>query len=76
MSATVGDRIEVQRQSVHTPVRAGIVENVLSESPGRYGVRWDDGRWGASSRRLTAPCASFRKGNGRLHDVRPRVKNA
>ena len=45
MSATVGDRIEVQRSSVHTSVRAGIVENVLSESPGRYGVRWDDGRW-------------------------------
>jgi hypothetical protein len=45
MSASVGDRIEVQRPSVHMPVRAGIVENVLSDSPGRYGVRWDDGRW-------------------------------
>jgi Domain of unknown function (DUF1918) len=45
MGAAVGDRIEMQRPSVHMPARGGIAESVLSESPGRYGVRWDDGRW-------------------------------
>ena len=45
MSATVGDRVEVQRKSVQALARTGMVEAVLSESPGRYQVRWDNGGW-------------------------------
>src|SRR6476620_12400772 len=45
MGATVGDRVELQPKSVHAQGRSGTVEEVLSESPSRYQVRWDDGRW-------------------------------
>ena len=45
MSATVGDRVQVQPASVHAAVRIGTVEAVLSEAPARYQVRWDGGRW-------------------------------
>jgi hypothetical protein len=45
MGATVGDRVEVQPKSVQAQGRLGTVEAVLSESPPRYQVRWDNGRW-------------------------------
>jgi len=45
MSATVGDRVRVQPPSIQAPPRFGTVEAVLSESPSRYQVRWDTGRW-------------------------------
>jgi hypothetical protein len=45
MAAAAGDRVEVQRTGVHVEPRVGVVEKVLSESPGRYQVRWDNGRW-------------------------------
>ena len=45
MSATAGDRVRVQPPSVHAPARFGTVEAVLAESPSRYQVRWDTGRW-------------------------------
>lgn len=45
MAVAVGDRIEVQRTGVQVAPRMGVVESVLSESPGRYQVRWDNGRW-------------------------------
>jgi hypothetical protein len=44
MGAIVGDRVEVQPKSVQAQGRCGTVEAVLSESPSRYQVRWDDGR--------------------------------
>jgi len=44
MAASVGDRVEVQPKRAQSPGRAGTVEAVLSESPPRYQVRWDDGR--------------------------------
>jgi Domain of unknown function (DUF1918) len=45
MGATVGDRVEVQPRSVQAQARLGTIEAVLSESPPRYQVRWDNGRW-------------------------------
>jgi hypothetical protein len=45
MVATVGDRVQVQRRNVETEGRLGTVEVVLSQSPPRYQVRWDNGRW-------------------------------
>jgi len=45
MGAAVGDRVEVQPQSVHAHRRLGTIEAVLSESPPRYQVRWDNDRW-------------------------------
>jgi hypothetical protein len=44
MAATVGDRVEVQPKRAQSPGRTGTIEAVLSESPPRYEVRWDDGR--------------------------------
>jgi len=45
MNATVGDRVRVQPPSLLAPARFGTVEAVLSESPSRYQIRWDTGRW-------------------------------
>jgi hypothetical protein len=45
MAAIVGDRVAVQTKSVHAAERMGTVEAVLAESPPRYQVRWDNGRW-------------------------------
>jgi hypothetical protein len=44
-ATTVGDRVEVQQRSVQAQARFGTIEAVLSESPPRYQVRWDNGRW-------------------------------
>jgi hypothetical protein len=44
MDAAIGDRVEVQPKSVHAAARSGTVESVVSGSPPRYRVRWDDGR--------------------------------
>jgi hypothetical protein len=43
MNATVGDRIIVESKKVAQPGRAGLIEEVLQESPPRYRVRWDGG---------------------------------
>ncbi len=45
MGATVGDRVEAQPKSVQAQRRIGTVEAVLSASPPRYQVRWDNDRW-------------------------------
>jgi hypothetical protein len=45
MGAAVGDRVEVQPRSIQAQARFGTIEAVLSESPPRYQVRWDNGRW-------------------------------
>ena len=45
MGAAIGDRIEVQPKTVQAPGRLGTIEQVLSESPSRYQVRWDNGGW-------------------------------
>lgn len=44
MTADVGDRILVESEKVAQSGRAGLIEEVLQESPPRYRVRWDDGR--------------------------------
>jgi len=44
MIATVGDRIIVEAEKVAQSGRAGVIEEVLQESPPRYRVRWDDRR--------------------------------
>lgn len=69
MSATVGDRVQVQRKSVQALARTGMVEAVLSESPGRYQVRWTMAG-GASFRRQTARCASFHAASDRPAEPR------
>ena len=43
MIAAVGDRIIVESEKVAQPGRAGVVQEVLQESPPRYRVRWDAG---------------------------------
>jgi uncharacterized protein DUF1918 len=45
MAATAGDRVAVQTKRVDASERMGTVEAVLSESPPRYQVRWDNGGW-------------------------------
>ena len=45
MGATVGDRVEVEPRSVRAQPQFGTIEAVLSDSPPRYQVRWDNGRW-------------------------------
>ena len=45
MGAAIGDRVEVQPKSVQAQGRFGTIEAVLSESPSRYQVRWDNGGW-------------------------------
>jgi Domain of unknown function (DUF1918) len=44
MTGRVGDRIVVEPEKVAQTGRAGVIEEVLHESPARYRVRWDDGR--------------------------------
>jgi Domain of unknown function (DUF1918) len=40
----VGDRVEVEAESVDRPPRRGVIEEVLREQPTpRYRIRWDDG---------------------------------
>lgn len=39
-----GDRILFESKKQGRQARSGVVEKVLSEQPGRYVVRWDDGR--------------------------------
>ena len=44
MSAKAGDRIEIESETVGTPVREGeIVEVIQGEVSVRYRIRWQDG---------------------------------
>jgi archaeosine-15-forming tRNA-guanine transglycosylase len=43
MKAQAGDRIVVEAEKVTQPSRAGVIEEVLQESPARVRVRWEDG---------------------------------
>jgi len=44
MQANVGDRIQVESETVGTPTREGEVLEVMQGEVGvRYRVRWDDG---------------------------------
>ncbi|HSF60803.1 MAG TPA: DUF1918 domain-containing protein [Gaiellaceae bacterium] len=38
------DRIVVESERAAQSGRAGVIEEVLSENPPRFKVRWDDGR--------------------------------
>jgi uncharacterized protein DUF1918 len=51
MAAIIGDRVAVHPKNVHALQRIGTVEAVLAESPPRYQVRWDSGRWSIISPR-------------------------
>ena len=43
-SLTVGDRVEVETESVDRPPRRGVIDEVLRKEPSpRYRIRWDDG---------------------------------
>jgi Domain of unknown function (DUF1918) len=44
MKAHVGATIVVEAESPSKPQRRGVIEEVLKEDPGRYRVRWEDGR--------------------------------
>jgi hypothetical protein len=44
MKAEVGATIVVESERTTQPARRGVIEEVLDEDPGRYRVRWDDGR--------------------------------
>jgi len=44
MGTSTGDRIVVESESTAQSGRAGAIEEVLSEDPPRFRVRWDDGR--------------------------------
>jgi Domain of unknown function (DUF1918) len=70
MAVTVGDRVEVQRSGVRVAPRTGIVESILSDSPGRYQVRWDNGRWSI----ISATDGALRLvSRARRRPVRPRA---
>jgi len=43
MSAHVGDLIVVESERVAQSGRRGVIEEVLTEEPLRFRVRWDDG---------------------------------
>jgi len=43
MNAEPGDRIVVESERAGQPPRGGVVEEVVSEDPPRYRIRWDDG---------------------------------
>ena len=43
MTAEVGDRIVVESERAGQQGRTGVIEEILSGSPPRYRVRWDDG---------------------------------
>jgi hypothetical protein len=43
MKGSVGDTIIVESERVDTPARTGVIEEVLTEEPPRYQVRWEDG---------------------------------
>jgi hypothetical protein len=43
MEVSVGGRIVVEGERVGQPQREGVVEQVMSDSPLRVRVRWDDG---------------------------------
>ena len=44
MDARVEDRIVVESERAAQSARAGVIEEVLSQDPPRYRVRWDEGR--------------------------------
>ena len=44
MEAHVGDRIVIESEKLTQPTRSGLIEEILQERPGRFRVRWDDGR--------------------------------
>lgn len=43
MTAHVGDRIVIESERAAQSGRAGVIEEVLQESPPRVRVKWDDG---------------------------------
>ena len=43
MKLKVGNRIKVEAESTERPPRTGVIEEVVSEAPPRYRIRWDDG---------------------------------
>ena len=44
MHVANGDRIVVESERIARPPRTGVIERILHRDPGRYSVRWDDGR--------------------------------
>jgi hypothetical protein len=44
MAFKVGDRVELESESVTKPPRTGVIEEVVHDDPSpRYRIRWDDG---------------------------------
>jgi hypothetical protein len=43
MKAQAGDLIVVESERVAQSGRRGVIEEVLTEAPARFRVRWDDG---------------------------------
>jgi hypothetical protein len=44
MAFKVGDRVELESESVHRPPRTGVIEEVVHAEPSpRYRIKWDDG---------------------------------
>jgi hypothetical protein len=52
----VGDRIMIEPKRALQPGRAGVIEEVLQESPARVLVRWEDGHTS-----ILAPAAGVAK---------------
>ena len=44
MKAHAGDRIVVESERAAQSGRSGVIEEVLTQDPPRFRVRWDDGR--------------------------------
>ena len=43
MEGRIGDTIICESERVTQPARTGTIEEVISEQPPRYRVRWEDG---------------------------------
>ncbi len=65
MTFQVGDRVVAESESTDRRPRAGIVREVLRESPARYRIEWDDGHT-----TIYTPAA------GALHAARKRAGTA
>ena len=84
MAAKVGDRIHMlgKIKKANPNERAGVIENVLSEDPPRYEIRWDSGRLTVMAplpgavRVETAPKKTARSANGKATAKKAAAKPA
>jgi Domain of unknown function (DUF1918) len=65
MEARVGDSIVLESERVGQPPHAGVIEDVLSQQPPRYRVRWEDGH-----ESVVSPSAGVARIEPKEHEAR------